>query len=93
MRNRALSFAAIAAASVLSSGAACAQIAVLPETSRAEAQSSAINNSLAAQGQSRAAAQQNQFEVNSLRNESSIRSAPAPIVAAPPIAGPAPVRR
>lgn len=93
MRNRAFFFTTIAMSSFLAPCAAFAQIAVLPETSRAEAQSSAINNSLAAQGQNRAAAQQNQFEVNSLRNEGAIRSAPAPIVAAPPIAGPAPVRR
>lgn len=92
MRRRILTYAALTAASFLP-GAALAQIAVLPETSRAEAQSSAINNSLAAQGQNRAASQQNQFEVNSLRNESAIRSAPAPVVVAPPIAGPAPVRR
>ena len=69
---------------------ALAQIERLPETSRSEAQSNAINNSLNAQSRSRLQKQQNQFEVNSLRNENS-RSA-APIVVAPPIAGPAPIR-
>jgi hypothetical protein len=69
---------------------ALAQIAVLPETSRSEAQSGAINRSLDVQGRSRLQNQQNQFEINSLRNEGS-RTA-APVVVAPPIAGPAPVR-
>lgn len=89
------SIAIVGAAMALASGAtpASAQIQQLPETSRSEAQSNAINNSLAVQGRNRGIAQQNQFEVNSLRNESAIRSAPAPIVAAPPIAGPAGVRR
>ena len=68
-----------------------AQIERLPETSRSEAQSNAINNSLNAQSRSRLQNQQNQFEVNSLRNENAIRST-APIVVAPPIAGPAPIR-
>lgn len=69
---------------------ASAQIERLPETSRSEAQSGAINRSLEAQGRSRVQSQQNQFEINSLRNESS-RTA-APVVVAPPIAGPAPIR-
>ena len=78
------------AGALLLGGAASAQ--VLPETSRSEATSTSINNSLVRQGQNRDAAQQQQFENNSLRNS---RPAPvaAPIVVAPPIAGPAPVTR
>jgi hypothetical protein len=59
-----------------------AQIERIPETSRSEAQSNAISRSLEAQGRSRNQVQQNQFEINSLRNENAIRST-API--APPI--------
>ena len=66
-----------------------AQIQQLPATSRSEAQTNAISRSLGEQGQDRAAAQQNQFEINSLRTESSVR----PAVTAPPIVGPAPLRR
>ncbi|MGA0597217.1 hypothetical protein [Enterovirga sp. CN4-39] len=65
---------------------ALAQIERLPETSRSEAQAGAINRSLDAQSRSRIQTQQNQFEINSLRNESS--RATAPIVVAPPIAVP-----
>jgi P pilus assembly chaperone PapD len=72
---------------------ALAQIERLPTTSRAEAQANAINNSLVNEGRNRAAAQQNQFEINSLRNESSRAVIAPPIVVAPPIAGPAPVGR
>ena len=68
---------------------ALAQIERLPETSRSEAQSGAINRSLDTQGRSRIQSQQNQFEINSLRNDS-VRS--APVVTAPPIAGPSPIR-
>lgn len=72
---------------------AVAQIERLPATSRSEANTNAIGNSLESQGRSRGVEQQNQFEINSLRSENSVRSiAPAPIVIAPPIAGPAPVR-
>ena len=78
------------AAALATAAPALAQIERLPETSRSEAQASGINRSLNVQGQSRLQNQQNQFEINSLRNESS-RSA-APIVVAPPVAGPAPVR-
>ena len=80
--------AAIAVAGALP---ADAQIERLPETSRSEAQSGAINRSLESQGRSRLQTQQNQFEVNSLRNENAIRST-APIVVAPPIAGATPIR-
>ena len=78
------------AGALLLGGAASAQ--VLPETSRSEATSTSINNSLVRQGQSRDAAQQQQFEINSLRNP---RPAPItpPAVIAPPIAGPAPLTR
>lgn len=77
------------AGALLLGGAASAQ--VLPETSRSEATSTGISNSLVRQGQNRDAAQQQQFENNSLRNS---RPAPiAPPVIAPPIAGPAPVTR
>jgi hypothetical protein len=81
------------AAAALLAGAlpASAQIERLPETSRSEAQSGAINRSLESQGRARVQTQQNQFEINSLRNENAIRST-APIVVAPPIAGPAPIR-
>lgn len=68
-------------------GTAAAQIQQLPATSRGEAQSNAINNSLAVQGQNRAAEQQNQFEINSLRNGASRTVTPPPVVIAPPIAG------
>jgi P pilus assembly chaperone PapD len=78
------------AAAIAGAAPAYAQIAVLPETSRSEAQSGAINRSLEVQGRSRLQTQQNQFEINSLRNEGA-RTA-APVVVAPPIAGPAPVR-
>lgn len=71
---------------------ALAQVERLPTTSRSEAQVNAINNSLLSEGQNRAAVQQNQFEINSLRTQDSLR-ATAPIVVAPPIAGPAPVGR
>ncbi len=74
------------AGALLLGGAASAQ--VLPETSRSEASSNAINNSLVRQGQARDAAQQQQFEINSLRN-----ARPAPTVVAPPIVAPAPVIR
>lgn len=70
---------------------ALAQIQQLPATSRSEAQTNAIAGSLQAQGQSRNAAQQNQFEINSLRTQNDMR-ATSPIVTAPPIVGPAPVR-
>lgn len=82
----------VVAASAAFSGAlpAAAQIERLPATSRSEAQSGAINRSLDVQGRSRMQTQQNQFEINSLRNQGS-RTA-APVVVAPPIAGPAPIR-
>ncbi|NNM71501.1 hypothetical protein [Enterovirga aerilata] len=73
------------AAAALAAAPAFAQIERLPETSRSEAQSNAINNSLNAQSRSRIQTQQNQFEINSLRNENAIRSAPPPVVA-PPVA-------
>jgi hypothetical protein len=88
---RSITIIGLAAAATLGAAApAFAQIERLPETSRSEAQANGINRSLDMQGRSRVQSQQNQFEINSLRNESS-RSA-APIVVAPPIAGPAPVR-
>ena len=74
-----------AAAALAGAAPAFAQIERLPETSRSESQANAINRSLDRQGQSRLQSQQNQFEVNSLRNENSVRSS-APIVVAPPIA-------
>ena len=64
-------------------GPALAQIERLPETSRSEAQTNAISRSLDSQAQSRAASQQNQFEINSLRTENAIRSAPS--VTTPPV--------
>ena len=76
--------AALAAAEI----SALAQIQQLPETSRSEAQSQSLNNSLVNQGQYRGDAQQTQFEVNALRNQQS-RTVSPPVVAAPPIAGPA----
>lgn len=71
---------------------AAAQIEQLPATSRSEANTNAIGQSLEAQGRSRGVQQQNQFEINSLRTENSVRSVAPPVVVAPPIAGPAPVR-
>ena len=62
-----------AAAALLMAGPGFAQIAPLPETSRAEAQSNALNNSLTTQSQNRSAVQQNQFETNSLRSQSSVQ--------------------
>lgn len=47
-----------------------------PGASRAENQVNAINRSIARQQQDRAAQQQNQFEINSLRNELSRPAAP-----------------
>ena len=59
--------------------AAVAQVQQLPATSRAEQQVNTINRSIAVEQQNRSAAQQNQFEVNSLRNQLS-RPAPPPLV-------------
>ena len=73
----------------LSAAPGSAQIQQLPATSRSEAQTNAISRSLGEQGQDRSSTQQNQFEINSLRTDNSIR----PVVTAPPIAGPAPFRR
>ena len=84
----------LAALVVVAMGApAIAQVERLPTTSRSEAQANAINNSLVNESQNRAAAQQNQFEINALRNESSRAVVAPPIVVLPPIAGPAPVGR
>jgi hypothetical protein len=70
---------------------ASAQIQTLPETSRAQGQANSINESLAVQGQNRGIVQQNQFEVNSLRNQNSMQPiAPPPVVVAP---GTVPARR
>lgn len=55
---------------------------LLPQ-SRGESQSNAINNSLATQSQNRGAAQQNQFEINSLRNQAPPQIVPAPTIGAP----------
>ena len=78
-----LTIAGLAAAALLAGTLpGSAQIERIPETSRSEAQSNAISRSLEAQGRSRNQVQQNQFEINSLRNENAIRST-API--APPI--------
>lgn len=49
-----------------------------PMASRAENQVNSLNRSMSAQEQNRAATQQNQFEVNSLRNTLS-RPVPPPI--------------
>ena len=49
-------------------GAEHAGAQTLPESSRGENQVNSINRTLDSQSQSRAAAQQNQFEVNQLRN-------------------------
>lgn len=84
--------AAIAVGQALALTPALAQIQQLPSTSRSEAQTNAIAGSLDAQAQGRAATQQNQFEVNSLRTQNSMRPLGGEVVA-PPIAGPAPVRR
>jgi hypothetical protein len=93
MRARVIARAAVVLVALAAvAGPAFAQIQQLPATSRSEAQSQSLNNSLVNQGQSRGAAQQNQFEVNSLRNDSA-RTASPPAVAAPPVAGPAGVRR
>lgn len=60
--------------------AALAQgLQVPPSSGRAEQQVNSINRSMRIDQQNRAAAQQNQFEVNSLRNEIS-RPAPPPLV-------------
>ena len=86
-----LTRAALSAALLTGAAAgAQAQIQQLPSTSRGEAQSNAINNSLSVQQQNRAADQQTQFEVNSLRNQSSRSVSPPSVVVAPPIAGPRP---
>ncbi|WP_375460149.1 hypothetical protein [uncultured Enterovirga sp.] len=63
---------------VFASGAG-AQGLQVPPTSRAESQTNALNRSMAVEQQNRASAQQNQFEVNSLRNELS-RPAPPPLI-------------
>ncbi|MDB5557780.1 MAG: hypothetical protein JWQ36_714 [Enterovirga sp.] len=86
---RSITFGLAAAAALAGAAPVLAQIERLPETSRSEAQSGAINRSLDVEGRSRIQSQQNQFEINSLRNDS-VRS--APVVTAPPIAGAAPIR-
>lgn len=63
---------------LVAASAAGAQVQ-LPATSRAEQQVNSLNRSMAVEQQNRSAAQQNQFEVNSLRNELS-RPAPPPLV-------------
>lgn len=85
------SVAVLAGLTLLGAAPAVAQIQQRPATSRSEAQTNAIAGSLQAQGQNRNAAQQNQFEINSLRTQNDMR-ATSPIVTAPPIVGPAPVR-
>lgn len=64
---------------LLAASAAGAQVQQLPATSRAEQQVNSLNRSMAVEQQNRSAAQQNQFEVNSLRNELS-RPASPPLV-------------
>ena len=55
-----------------------------PAASRAENQANALNRSMTRDQQNRSAAQQNQFETNALRTESSRPSAPlVPYQAAP----------
>ena len=63
---------------------ALAQIQTLPETSRSESQVNSLNRQMQSDQQNRAAAQQNQFETNALRNQA---SRPAPSVALPPPVG------
>jgi hypothetical protein len=89
MRPILLTLAALAVSTL----PAAAQIQPLPETSRSEAQSNALNNALVREGQSRGVTEQNQFEINALRNQSSRAVSSPPIVVAPPIAGPGPVNR
>lgn len=74
-------------------GPAWAQIQTLPETSRSQGQANSINENLANQGQNRGVVQQNQFEINSLRNPPGMGAPPPPIVSGPGVVGPAPVRR
>lgn len=69
----------LALTALLAATAAGAQVQPLPSTSRAEQQVNSLNRSMAVDQQNRSAAQQNQFEVNSLRNEIS-RPAPPPLV-------------
>ena len=82
-----------AAGWVALAGAAAAQIQPLAPTSRGEAASSGINNSLAIQQQNRAAAQQNQFEINSLRNEQSRPVAPPVVAPISPVGPPGQIVR
>lgn len=74
-------------------GAASAQIQTLPETSRSQGQANSINENLANQGQNRGLAQQNQFEINSLRTTPGMGAPPPPVVSGPGIVGGGPVRR
>lgn len=69
---------------LLSGSVASAQVQQLPLTSRSEGQVKSLNRSMLNDQQSRAAAQQNQSELNSLRNEQSRTVAP-PIIVSPPI--------
>ena len=72
----------------LLAGPALAQVQQLPATSRAENQVNSLNRSMETQQQNRAAAQQNQFEVNSLRNAQS-----RPAVTPAPVPAPVIIRR
>lgn len=66
-------------------GAASAQFGQLPPTNRGEATASGINRSLQTQEQGRVIQQQNQFEVNSLRNDMSRQVAPPSVVPGAPV--------
>lgn len=66
-------------------GGATAQAQYDPAASRAENQVNSLNRSMTTHQQDRAAAQQNQFETNSLRNELS-RPVPPPLApVSPPV--------
>lgn len=78
----------LAVATVLVSSAASAQIQTLPQEGRAETRASGINNGLVVQERNRAGTQQNQFEINALRNQPA-----TPPMAGPPAFAPGPGRR
>lgn len=86
--SRIAAVAGIAVAIAAAAGPASAQIQQLPATSRAEAQTNAINNSLATQQQTRGIVQQNQFETNAIRSDLSRPSVALPTPVAPAIVAP-----
>ncbi|MDB5591878.1 MAG: hypothetical protein JWR86_2403 [Enterovirga sp.] len=73
---RAVLRACMAAAGLVAALPAAAQGLAVPPANRAESQVNAINRAITADQQNRAAAQQNQFEVNALRNQLSRPPAP-----------------